>query len=115
MKKKILTILISLLFLTMIPSVSGINSNSEDIEPCLDVGRVFFRGIVFFPHYSGDDLICFVPRILYIEFTPTEQTIGWIRLGWVRFENFTGTIIIGPFNIIGYLYGIFPGGLDIWY
>ncbi|UCD12966.1 MAG: hypothetical protein JSW60_05205 [Thermoplasmatales archaeon] len=115
MKRRILPILASLLFITMIPSAIGEIANSEsDIRTTdLDVGRTFYRGVVLFPHYSDDNLICFVLRLFYLEITPIERSWGWLTLGWVTFEKFTGKIITGPFNIIGYIFGYFEGGLEI--
>lgn len=113
MKRKILTILVSMLFLSVIPSVIGVDSESDDREPCLDIGRVYLKGLFLFPHYSGDDLIFFALSLFFIQFTPTERTYGWIRLQWVTLENFTGEFKTGPFHIIGWFFGFLEGGLEI--
>jgi hypothetical protein len=112
MKRKILTILVSLLFLTTIPSVMGVNSDSEDIEPCLDIGGVFLKGLVLFPRYSWESLTCFAIRLFYIEITPTERNMGWITFKWVTLENVVN-VKTGRFNIIGYINGFFVSGLKI--
>jgi len=112
MRRKILAIIVSLLFLTTIPSVLGVNSESEDTESCLDIGRVFLKGLVLFPHYSDDQLTCFAIILFYIEFTPTERSMGWIRFKWITLDHAFG-IKTGPFHIIGWLFGFFEGGLEI--
>lgn len=113
MKRKLFAILISMLFISMMPSVVGVNTELEK-EPCLDVGRIFIKGgFVFFPHYSDGDLIFFVIILSFIEITPTER--NWRCLGprWIRLENFIGNIWIGPFGILGYVFGTCMGGIEI--
>jgi len=88
---------VSLLFLITIPSVIGVTSESDDREPCLDIGRVYLKGLFLFPHYSGDDLIFFALSLFFIQFTPTERTYGWIRLQWVTLENFTENLKLDHF------------------
>jgi len=87
----------------MISSAIGeiANPGSEVREPCLDVERTFYKGLILFPHYSDDNLTCFAISLLLIQFTPIENTYSWIRLQWITIENFIGVIKTGPFNIIG--------------
>ncbi len=118
--KKTITILVSLLFLTTIPSIVGLNSDSEDIEPCLDITRVFLRGFIIIPHRHPDKIFnFFAVRLFYIEFNPTERTKGWITLKWVTIKN-PGYIYIEPkyefgFGLfsLAYLVGFYEGGLVI--
>ena len=61
MKIKILTLIVSMLFISMSSSAVGkiANSRSKDIEPCLDIGRAFIHCFVFFPQYDGYNLTFF--------------------------------------------------------
>ena len=109
MKRKILTILVSMLFITIIPSVMGEIANPEpnDSEPCLDIERVCFRGLVLFPHYSDDNFTFFAVWLSYCKITPTEKNFGLILFKWVKITGrdslYYGRwyeIRLGPFMFI---------------
>jgi len=75
MKNKIFAILVSMLFITMIPSAIGeiTNHESDIIKPCLDIGRVFYKGLVLFPRYSDGNLTCFAIWLSINRKTPFLQ------------------------------------------
>ena len=75
--------------------------NDDTTEP-LDIGRTIIRGFGLFPHFNGDNLTFF-----YLNFK--SDLFGWITL---RIAN-PGFMIIGPFNIIIYVFGAsFKGGIE---
>ncbi len=110
MKKKLLAILVSMLFLTTIPSVLGVNSESEDIEPCLDIGRYFTKGLVFNPPKSEPNTY-FAIWLWY----PTEGGMQLIILDWVTLipSSYNGRFYeITIFGLFIYIIGFFEGGLE---
>ena len=105
MIKKGLAVAVILLFIgvAFIPNVSAYDKeiNDDIIEP-LDIGRTIIRGFGLFPHFSGNNLTFF-----YLNFK--SDLFGWITL---RIAN-QGFMLIGPFNIIIYVFGAsFKGGIE---
>lgn len=120
MERKILTILVSMLFLTLIPSAIGEIANPEsDVKTTdLDVGRVFLKGFVLFPHNSDGNFTFFAIRLFYIEITPTESSCGWIILKWVTIQDFNYhgrvyEILLGLFTFLYFFGFLEEGGLEI--
>ena len=105
MLKKGLAVAVILLFIgvAVAPSINATDKeiNDNTTEP-LDFGRTIIRGFGLFPHFSGDNLTFF-----YLNFK--SDLFGWITL---RIAG-SGFRIIGPFNIIIYVFGAsFKGGID---
>lgn len=109
MKRKILAILTSLLFVTLIPSTIGdISEIDSDIRTTnLDVGRTFCIGIGLFPHRSGNTITFFAIWLLYKEF---------LFLKWVTLKD-SSTFLAGRYiiqrDLVVFIVGIFLGGLEI--
>lgn len=119
MQRKILAILVSILFIATIPSAIGeiVDSESDIIKPCLDVGRTFYKGLILFPHHSDGNLTFFAVWLWYIKFTPTERECGLIILKWVTIP-YRDSAYLGRFYEVGlglftYIFGIFQGGLEV--
>ena len=110
MRRKILAIIVSMLFLSVIPSVLGINTESEDREPCLDIGRCFYRGLLFNPPKSEPNTY-FAIWLFY----PTEEGVQLIILDWVTLKVFgyLGRMYEFWFGLFIYVFGFFEGGLEI--
>ena len=119
MYRKLLTILVSMLFVSIIPSVVGGNTELEK-EPCLDVGRTFWFGVVLFANYTGTHLTCYAIYLRYDRFSPTEKDSGVYIMKWISIP-FRDSAYMGrmyeiracTFGVITIIFGLFPGGLDI--
>jgi len=116
MIRKILAILVSVLFITMIPSVLGVTSESEDIEPCLDVERTVYRGLVLFPHYSDRNITFFAICLSYYQISPTERSSGLILFKWITVRSYSDLYPrfydIGLLGLFKYVIG-FGGGFKV--
>jgi len=109
MERKILAILVSILFITMIPSVIGVNSESEDREPCLDIGRYFTRGLLFDPPFNSEPNLYFAIWLFY----PTEEGVKLIILDWVTLNISLGRWYEVGLGLFIFVFGFFEGGLEI--
>lgn len=111
MIRKILAILISMLFITMIPSVIGVNSESEDRESSLDIGRYICRGLVFDPPFNSEPDLYFAIWLFY----QTEECVELIILDWViiRGSAYMGRMYEVGLGLFIYIFGIFEGGLEV--
>lgn len=108
MKRKILTIIISMLFIAMIPTAIGeiANPESNDIEPCLDVGRCFLKGFGFFPQREGNEITFFVIRFRM------PNDVCWFQWITIKDSAYSSRLYIIGKNIV-YVFGFFQGGLEI--
>lgn len=106
--KKILTIFISMLFITAIPSAIGevISSESNDSEPCLDVGRIWLRCFGFFPQDEGNEITFLVIRF------ERGNDVYWFQWITIQDSAYAGGIYYITNNII-FICGFFQGGLEI--
>ena len=126
MNKKITALLVCTLMLSTIPLAAGLSNNiAEEIEsksengesPTPDiVGRVWLRGWIFRRIKTGHISNAIAIRLHYIEFTPTERTWGVVNFQRVAFRDFLyiGRMYETPLGVIGYVFGFFKGGIDIY-
>ena len=105
MRRKILAILISMLFIISIPSVLGVTSESEDIEPCLDVGRVYIYCFVFFPQYDGYNLTFFKIRFVHYDPLNPQPEVYWFK--WITIEEAHYLRIFSINKNTGYIMGFY--------
>ncbi len=113
---KLASLFVCALMMSTIPLAAGV---TEDIEssPNPDiVGRVWLRGLMFRRIKSGNINNAIAIRLHYIEFTPTERTMGTIVLKRVAFRDFLyiGRMYETPLGILVYVFGFFRGGLEVY-
>ena len=111
MKNKVIAILVSLLFIEIIPSALGMNSNSEDKEPWSSGnGRFTCRGLVFDPPFNSNPDLYFAIWLFY----KTEEGVKLILLDWViiRLSVYMGRMYEVGLGLFIYIFGIFEGGLE---
>ena len=113
-KKKLLGVFVCMLMLTTIPLAAGMMEDGESPTPDI-VGRVWLRGWLFRRIKSGNVNNAIAIRLHYIEFTPTERTMGIVVLKRVAFRNFLylGRMYETPLGGLVYVCGFFRGGLEI--
>ncbi|MHA1492222.1 MAG: hypothetical protein ACTSRI_21545, partial [Promethearchaeota archaeon] len=89
----------------------GVNSESEDGEPCLDVGRYFCRGLLFDPPFNSEPNLYFAIWLYY----PTEEGVQLIILDWVTlvFSAYMGRMYEVGLGLFIFVFGFFEGGLEI--
>jgi hypothetical protein len=113
MKKKILAILVSLLFVATIPSVIGINYELDN-KSSLDIGRCFLKGLLFDLPW-GNPNTYFAIWFWY----PTEEgmqliILDWLRVPWWKDSAYLGRFYeISIFGLFIYVFGFFEGGLEV--
>ena len=114
MKKKIFGLLICILLISTIPLAAGITDEPEK-EPGLDVGRVWLRGLLFRCNRWGNLNHALALRLHYIEFTPSERTMGIITMNHVAFRDsaYLGRMYEIGFGLFTYIVGVFMGGIEI--
>jgi len=114
MKKKIIGLLICMLMLTTIPLAAGMTETEKEAEP-LDVGRVFLKGLLFHKLRKGNVNHAMAIRLLYIQITPTERTMGWVTLNTVIFRDsaYMGRMYEVGLGLFTYVFGFFEGGLQV--
>ena len=114
MKKKIIGLLICMLMLTTIPLAAGMTETEQDPET-QDVGRVFLKGLLFHKLRKGNTNHAMAIRLLYIQFTPTERTMGWVTLNTVVFRDsaYMGRMYEVGLGLFTYVFGFFEGGLQV--
>lgn len=109
MKTKIIAILVSILFLTVIPSAIGdiVELESDMRTTNLDVGRGFCIGVGLFPHRSGNTITFFAIWLFHKEFVFFE---------WVTLKD-SSAFLAGKYTIqrdlVVFVFGFFMGGLEI--
>jgi hypothetical protein len=115
MKKKIIGLLICMLMMTTIPLAAGMTETEPEKEPTLDVGRVFLKGLLFHKLRKGNVNHALAIRLFYIEFTPTERTMGWVTLNTVWFKDsaYLGRMYEVGLGLFTYVFGFFEGGLEV--
>lgn len=99
-----------MLFITLIPSVIGVNSESEDRKSSLDIGRCFCKGLLFNPPKSEPNTY-FAIWLFY----PTEEGLQLILFDWVTLKGsaYLGRMYGFCFGLFIYVFGYFEGGLEI--
>jgi len=115
MKRKIFSLLICILLISTIPLAAGVTENEPEREPGLDVGRVWLRGLVFRCNRWGNVNHALALRLHYIEFTPSERTMGIITMNHVVFRDsaYLGRMYEVGLGLFTYIVGIFLGGIEI--
>lgn len=114
MKKKIIGLLVCTLMLATVPLAAGVTQEKE-IEPELDVGRVFLKGLIFRCNRFGNVNHGLAIRLLYIEITPTERSWGWVTFNRVTFRDslYMGRMYEVGMGLFTYVFGLYAGGLEI--
>jgi len=114
MNKKIVGLLICTLLVSTIPLAAGVNDEPE-IQPELDVGRVWLRGLLFRCNRWGNTNHALALRLHYIEFTPSERTMGIITMNHVIFRDsaYLGRMYEVGFGLFTFIVGVFMGGIEI--
>lgn len=114
MKKKIIGLLVCTLMLATVPLAAGVTQEKE-IEPELDVGRVFLKGLLFRCNRFGNVNHGLAIRLLYIEITPTERSWGWVTFNRVTFRDslYMGRMYEVGMGLFTYVFGLYAGGLEI--
>lgn len=114
MNKKIVGLLICALLVSTIPLAAGLN-NEPEAQPELDVGRVWLRGLLFRCNRWGNTNHALALRLHYIEFTPSERTMGIITMNHVIFRDsaYLGRMYEVGFGLFTYIVGVFMGGIEI--
>ena len=115
MKKKIIGLLICMLMLTTIPLAAGMTEKTEQDPEPLDIGRVFLKGLLFHKLRKGNTNHAMAIRLFYIQFTPTERTMGWVTLNTVIFRDsaYMGRMYEVGLGLFTYVFGFFEGGLQV--
>ena len=95
MNKKLLTILVSILFISIIPSVVGVNSEL-DKETCNDGAS--YRGLAFNLPNTEDDTYF----VIWLRLDESQGDTKFIFLKWVTFHYGldTGREFVGRFGIL---------------
>jgi len=100
-------------------SVVGMNTELEK-EPCIDVGRTLWFGVILFANYTGTHLTCYAIYLRYDNFSPTGKDSGVYLMEWIsipfRDSAYSGRmyeIRSFTFGVITIIFGLFPGGLVI--
>jgi len=114
MKKKIIGLLVCTLMLATVPLAAGVNDEPE-IQPELDIGRVFLKGLLFRCNRFGNVNHGLAIRLLYIEITPTERSWGWVTFNHVTFRDsaYMGRMYEVGLGMFTYVFGLYMGGLEI--
>jgi len=114
MKKKIIGLLVCTLMLATVPLAAGVTQEKE-IEPELDIGRVFLKGLIFRCNRFGNVNHGLAIRLLYIEITPTERSWGWVTFNRVTFRDslYMGRMYEVGMGLFTYVFGLYAGGLEI--
>ena len=114
MKKKIIGLLICMLMLTTIPLAAGMTETEQDPET-QSIGRVFLKGLLFHKLRKGNVNHAMAIRLFYIQFTPTERTMGWVTLNTVVFRDsaYLGRMYEVGLGLFTYVFGFFEGGLQV--
>ena len=99
-----------------IPLVAGVTEERESSPNPDIVGRVWLRGFLFRRIKTGHISNAIAIRLHYIEFTPTERTMGIVMLKRVAFRDFLyiGRMYETPLGVLVYVFGFFRGGLEIY-
>jgi hypothetical protein len=115
MKKKIIGLLICMLMLTTIPLAAGMTEETEQDPETQAIGRVFLKGLLFHKLRKGNTNHAMAIRLFYIQFTPTERTMGWVTLNTVIFKDsaYLGRMYEVGLGLFTYVFGFFEGGLEI--
>lgn len=118
MNKKILIggiIAVTILVGVSLNSVVGMSTELEK-EPCLDVGRVFMKGIMlnsrYFPNINHNIWIHLV--VWYKNSSGVHREVYWFE----PFHNFRDSAYMGRmyevgFGIFIHVFGLYMGGLEI--
>jgi hypothetical protein len=115
MNKKIIGLMICTLLICTIPLAAGVTEENLEKEPTLDVGRVWLRGLLFRCNRWGNTNHALALRLHYIEFTPSERTMGIITMNHVVFRDsaYLGRMYEIGFGLFTYIVGVFMGGIEI--
>jgi len=114
LKKKIISIILCLLFVLTVPMATGVQKEPE--PDTTDIGRVWLRGLCFNLVDLGRKNFGWAIRVHYIEFTPTERTTGVLRLKRFAFGDsiLAGRMYEpGPIGFFTYIFGVFRGGIEV--
>ena len=109
MKRKILTILVSLLFITMIPSVVGeiADSESDFKENSLDFDRVYMNALLLYKLRKGNLNTCFAIRLVVWYNISSEPycEVYWFK--WVTFKDsaYLGRMYEVGLGLFTYIFG----------
>jgi len=115
LKKKIVSTIICILIISTIPLATGV-TDPEPEPQTTDIGRVWLRGLCFNLVDLGRMNYGWAIRVHYIEFTPTERTMGFITLKRIAFGDsiMAGTMYEpGPLGFFTIVFGLFRGGIEI--
>ena len=124
MKREIFTILVSMLFLSMIPSVIGrvADFESDFKEPDSEYEWVFMRGLLFNCNRFGNHHGFFVIHLViwyYNTSSGLHREVYWFgRDVWFNRITFRDSAYLGRMYEVGlglftYVFGFFAGGLEI--
>ena len=110
MKKKILTILVSMLFITMIPSTIG-----DIFEPDSEDEIIWMRGLIHHKLRKGNfnNCIAFHLVVWYNTSSGLKREVYWFEPFTFRDSAYLGRMYEIGLGLFTYVFGYFQGGLEI--
>jgi hypothetical protein len=110
MKRKILTILVSMLFITMIPSVIG-----DIIEPDSEDEIIYMRGLLFRCSRLGNvnNAIAIHLVVWYNTSSGLQREVYWFEPVTFKDSLYMGRMYEIGAGLFTFLFGLFAGGLEI--
>lgn len=109
MKKKILAILVSMLFISMIPSTIG-----DDCEPEQEDKIIFMKGLIYHRLRKGNINTVFAIHLV-VWYNTSEgivREVYWFK--WITFRDsvYLGRMYDVCLGLFTYVFGYFEGGLE---
>jgi hypothetical protein len=109
MKKKVIAILVSLLFIAMIPSTIG-----DDCEPEQEDKIIFMRGLLFHKLRKGNVNIAIAIHLV-VWYNTSEgivREVYWFETVYFRDSAYLGRMYEVCLGLFTYVFGYFSGGLE---